>query len=76
MDRDDFSAALIAEMGAVFMAALEELLPTLLTSVLAPMEQRGRQMGRVVLGTVMTRVAATQGDGGERGACPACGGRL
>jgi len=50
MDRDDLSAALIAERGAVFMTALAQALPAVLASDLAGMEQRLRQVGRVVLG--------------------------
>jgi len=46
--------------GIQFMAALEEVLPPLLTSVLALMKQQARQRGRVVLGAVVTRVAAAQ----------------
>jgi len=76
MDRADLSAAIIQEMGAVFMTALAEALPALLTSDLAGMEQRLRQVGRAVFGPVVERVAAAQNVGLERGACPACGGRL
>ena len=76
MDRADLSAAIIQEMGAVFMAALAEAWPALLVSDLAGMEQRLRQVGRAVFGPVVERVAAAQGAGLERGACPACGGRL
>jgi len=63
-------------MEAVFMAALAEALPTVLTSDLAGMEQRLRQVGRVVFGAVVERVAAVREATEERGACPACGGRL
>jgi len=76
MDRADLSAAIIQEMGAVFMAALAEALPAVLVSDLAGMEQRLRQVGRAVFGPVVERVAAAQGAGLERGACPACGGHL
>ncbi len=76
MDRADLSAAIRQEMGAVFMAALAEALPTVLTSDLAGMEQRLRQVGRVVFGAVVERVAAAREATEERGACPACGGRL
>jgi len=58
------------------MTALAAALPAVRTSDLAGMEQRLRQVGRVVLGAVVERVAAAQGEGEERGACPACGGRL
>jgi len=76
MDRADLSAAIIQEMGAVVMAALAAALPALLTSDLAGMEQRLRQVGRAVFGPVVERVAAGQGAGLERGACLACGGHL
>jgi len=76
MDRTDLSAAIIQEMGAVFMAALAEALPTVLTSDLAGMEQRLRQVGRVVFGAVVERVATVREATEERGACPACGGCL
>jgi len=58
------------------MAALAEALPAVLTSDLAGMEQRLRQVGRAVFGSVVERVAAAQGIGLERGTCPACGGSL
>ena len=76
MDRTDLSAAIIQEMGAVFMAALAEALPAVLTSDLAGMEQRLRQVGRAVFGAVVERVAAVREATEERGACPACGGHL
>jgi len=76
MDRADLSAAIIPEMGAVFMAALAEALPTVLTSDLAGMEQRLRQVGRVVFGAVVERVATVREATEGRGACPACGGCL
>jgi len=76
MDRADLSAAIIQEMGAVFMAALTEAWPVVLTSDLAGMEQRLRQVGRAVFGAVVERVAALREATEERGACPACGGPL
>ena len=78
MDRDELSAAIIQEMGAVFTAALAEALPALLTDDLAGMEQRVRALGRVVLGQVITRVIRLRAtlDAGERSACPNCGGAL
>jgi hypothetical protein len=78
MDRQDLSAAMIQELGAVFTAALDEALPALRGSDLAEMEQRVRTLGRAVLGQVITRVIrlhATRGTE-ERGACPGCGGTL
>ena len=50
MDRADLSAAIIQEMGAVFMAALTEALPRMLTSDLAAMEQQLRTVSRRVYG--------------------------
>ncbi len=76
MDRTDLSAAIIQEMGAVFMAALAEALPVVLTSDLAGMEQLLRQVGRAVFGAVVERVAAAREATEERGACPTCGGCL
>jgi len=76
MDREDLSAAIIQEMGAVFMAALAEAWPSVLEADLAGMEQQLRQVGRAVFGPVVERAAAAQAAGLDRGACPACGGRL
>jgi hypothetical protein len=76
MDRADLSAAIIQEMGAVFMAALTEALPRVLTSDLAAMEQQLRAVSRRVFGSVVERVTAVQAAGLERGVCPGCGGRL
>jgi hypothetical protein len=76
MDRADLSAAIIQEMGAVFMAALTEALPRVLTSDLAAMEQQLRAVSRRVFGSVVERVTAVQAAGLERGVCPGCGGGL
>jgi Uncharacterised protein family (UPF0236) len=76
MDRADLSAAIIQEMGAVFMAALSEALPRVLTSDLATMEQQLRAVSRRVCGAVVERVTAVQAAGLERGVCPGCGGGL
>ncbi len=76
MDRNELSAAMIQELGAVFTAALDDALPALLGSDLAAMEQRVRTLGRAVLGPVITRVIRLHTTLGaeERNACPACGG--
>ncbi len=76
MDRESLSAAIIQEMGAVFMTTLAEVLPTLLRSDLACVEQELRQVGRAVLGPVVERVVAAQARSADGGACPACGGVL
>ena len=76
MDRADLSAAIIQEMGAVFMAALTEALPKVLASDLAAMEQQLRALSRRVCGAVVERVSALQAAGLERGVCPGCGGHL
>jgi len=76
MDRADLSAAIIQEMGAVFMAALAKALPAVLEADLAEMEQQLRQVGRAVFGPVVERVAAVREAAEERGVCPGCGGRL
>jgi hypothetical protein len=76
MDRADLSAAIIQEMGAVFMAALGDALPEVLAADLAGMEQRLREVGRVVFGAVVERVVAAQAAAVQRGVCPACAGCL
>jgi len=78
MDREDLSAAMIQDLGALFTAALDDALPTLLGSDLAEMEQRVRTLGRAVLGQVITRVIRLHATLGaeERGVCPGCGGTL
>ena len=78
MDRDDLSAAIIQEMGAVFMAALSTALPTVCGLDLGSMEQCLRQMLRPVMGQVVERIVALEAALGaqERRACPACGGPM
>jgi hypothetical protein len=78
MDRADLSAAIIQEMGAVFTGALAEALPALLETDLAGMEQQLRRLARTVLGQVVERVVPLHAQAAEeeRGACPACQGRL
>jgi hypothetical protein len=58
------------------MAALEDALPEVLAADLAGMEQRLRQVGRVVVGAVVARVVAAQAATVQRGVCPACAGCL
>jgi hypothetical protein len=76
MDRENLSAAIIQEMGAVFMSALAARLPHLLQSDLAEIERQGQQLSREVLGRLVERVAAAQEAARAEGVCPACGGRL
>jgi hypothetical protein len=78
VDRENLSAAIIAEMGAVFTAALAEALPTVRGMDLGDMERHLRQMLRPVMGQVVERVVALDAATGaqERRACPACGGRM
>jgi len=75
MDREDLSAAIIHEMGAVFMTELTAVWPHLLHDDLAEIERRGQQVSRVVLGHLVERVAAVR-EADRPEACPACGGRL
>ena len=78
MDREDLSAAIIQEMGAVFMAALAEALPATRGMDLGSMERRLRQMLRPVMGQVVERIVALEAATGAQvpTACPTCGGRM
>lgn len=78
MDREDLSAAIIQEMGAVFMAALAEALPATQGMDLGRLERHLRQMLRPVMGQVVERIVALDAATGaqEPRACPACGGRM
>ncbi|MDQ2831840.1 MAG: ISKra4 family transposase [Chloroflexota bacterium] len=77
MDRTELSSAIIQEMQAVVGEALEAVMPTLLTADLATLEQRVQQVGRVILGGLIERVAAGHAQGLPRPArCPACHGGL
>jgi len=77
MDRTDLSSAIIQEMQAVMGEALETVVPELLTADLATLEQRVQQVGRVILGGLIERVAAAHAQGLPRPArCPACKGAL
>ena len=78
MDRDDLSAAIIQEMGAVFMAMLAEALPVVRGMDLGSMERHLRQMLRPVMGQVVERLVALEVATGAEAptACPACGGRM
>jgi Uncharacterised protein family (UPF0236) len=77
MDRVELSSAIIQEMQALVGAALEGALPELLSVDLATLEQRVQQVGRVLLGGLIERVAAGQAQGLPRPVrCTSCGGRL
>jgi hypothetical protein len=77
MDRTDLSSAIIQEMQAVVGEALEAVVPEMLTVDLATLEQRVQQVGWVILGGLIERVAAGHAQGLPRRArCPACKGVL
>jgi DNA-directed RNA polymerase subunit RPC12/RpoP len=75
MDRADLSAAIIHEMGAMFMTEVAAVWARVLQDDLAEIERRGQQVSRVVRGRLVERVAAVRGADRPE-ACPACGGRL
>ena len=58
MDRTELSSAIIQEMQVLMGEALEAVMPELLTADLATLEQRVQQVGRVILGGLIERVAA------------------
>ena len=77
MDRTELSSAIIQEMQGVVGEALATVVPELLTADLATLEQRVQQVGRVILGGLIERVAAGHAQGLPRPArCPACKGAL
>ena len=77
MDRADLSSAIIQEMRDVVAAALETVVPEMLTADLATLEQRAQQVGRVLLGQLIERVAAGHAQLLPRPArCAHCGGTL
>ncbi len=77
MDRTELSSAIIQEMQGVVGEALETVMPELLTADLATLEQRVQQVGRVILGGLVERVATAQAQGLPRPArCPSCQGAL
>src|SRR5437879_386166 len=57
MDRSELSVTIIAEMGALFMAELEQVLPQMLGSDLAGIEQQAQACSRRVWGPVVGGVA-------------------
>jgi hypothetical protein len=72
MDRAELSGAIIAELGAVFTAALTAVAPTLLTVDLDGMERCLQALSRQVLGRVVEQVVAERA-AATSGAPPACG---
>jgi hypothetical protein len=77
MDRADLSSAIIQEMQAVVGEALEAVVPEMLTADLATLEQRVQQVGRVILGQLIERVARGHAQLLPRPVCCAsCGGKL
>jgi len=77
MDRAELSSAIIQEMQAVMSEALATVVPELLTADLATLERRVQQVGRVILGGLIERVAAGHAQALPRPArCPACKGAL
>jgi hypothetical protein len=77
MDRADLSSAIIQEMHGVVEEALEAVVPEMLTADLATLEQQAQQVGRVLLGQLITRVAAGHAQLLPRPVCCAhCGGKL
>jgi hypothetical protein len=78
VDREDLSAAIIQEMGAVFMTVLAEALPATRGMDLGRLERHLRQMLRPVMGQVVERIVALEAATGaeEPTACPGCGERL
>ncbi len=77
MDRTELSSAIRQEMQVLVGEALEAVAPEMLTANLATLEQRVQQVGRVILGGLIERVATAQAPGLPRPArCPACHGAL
>ncbi len=77
MDRTELSSAIRQEMQVLVGEALAAVVPALLTADLATLEQRVQQVGRVILGGLIERVATAQAQGLPRPArCPACHGTL
>jgi len=63
MDRTDLSSAIRQEMQVLVGEALEAVAPEMLTANLATLEQRVQQVGRVILGGLIERVATAQAPG-------------
>jgi hypothetical protein len=77
MDRAELSEAIIQELGAMFMAAVQEAMPQLLSADLDGIERRLQAVSRQVFGHVLEQVVALRaGQPRERPPCPACAGLL
>ena len=77
MDRGKLSEAIIQELGIVFMSALQEAAPELLTADLDGIERRLQAVARQVFGRVLEQIVAVRAtQPGARPPCPACGGLL
>jgi len=77
MDRADLSSAIIQEMQGVGGAALETVVPEMLTADLATLEQQAQAVGRVILGGLIERVARGHAPALPHPVrCAACGGRV
>ncbi len=63
MDRAELSSAIIQEMQGVVEEALATVVPEVLTVDLATLEQRVQQVGRVILGGLIERVARGHAQG-------------
>jgi hypothetical protein len=76
MDRAELSEAIIQELGAVFMAALQEAAPELLSADLDGIERRLQAVSRQVWGRVLEQIVAVRARPLVSLPCPACGGLL
>jgi hypothetical protein len=75
MDSPHLSKAIVEELGAGFMAAVEQAGPTLLTADLDGIEQELQAVGRRVLARVVEQTVAARAAAAPPGppACPSCG---
>ena len=77
LDRGKLSEAIIQELGSVFMSAVQEAAPELLTADLEGIERRLQAVARQVFGRVLEPIVAVRATPpGARPPCPACGGLL
>jgi hypothetical protein len=77
MDRGKLSEAIIQELGSVFMSAVQEAAPELLTADLDGIERRLQAVSRQVFGRVLEQIVAVRAtQPGAWPPCPACGGLL